>query len=258
MKKNFIVVKLIIFIFFLNSCATKRDLLYLQDANNNKIDTIHYQSNPIQCNDILSVTIGASVPETSWVYNKQVLAFGGSTQNNLEILKLQGYLVNIDGYITLPILGNIHVVGKSINDLELELINILEKQGHLMDPSVSVRILNAKVTVLGEVKYPGTYSFTEQYITFPQALGYAGDLTINGKRNDLLLIREINGERHIIHIDLTNSEWMKGGNYIIRSNDIIIVNPNTAKIKSAGYVGNAGTLVSVASVVLSSIILLTR
>ena len=119
-------------------------------------------------------------------------------------------------------------------------------------------MLNAKVTILGEVKAPGTYNFTEQNITLMQALGYAGDLTINGKRDDILITREVNGVRQVTHIDLTSAEFMKSPYYFVKPNDVIIINPNEPKVKSAGFVGNVGTVATVISLVLSVTILLTR
>ena len=91
-----------------------------------------------------------------------------------------------------------------------------------------------------------------------QALGYAGDLTINGKREDILIVREINGERQITHIDLTSANFMNGSYYYVRPNDVIIINPNKPKVASSGFVGNVGTVASVISLVLSMTILLTR
>ena len=167
-------------------------------------------------------------------------------------------MVGIDGTVVLPILGKIEVVNKTIADLEEELISILENGQHLVNPSVSVRLLNAKVTVLGEVRAPGTYNFTEQFISLPQALGYAGDLNINGKRTDVLLIREQAGQRRISQIDITTTNWMNNPEYRIMPNDVIVVNPNNAKVKSAGIIGNASTVVSVLSVLLSITVLLTR
>jgi polysaccharide export outer membrane protein len=121
-----------------------------------------------------------------------------------------------------------------------------------------VRLINAKVTVLGEVNQPGTYNFTEQNITLMQALGYAGDLTINGKRNDILLTREINGTRVVTHIDLTSANFMNSPYYFVKPNDLIVVNPNNPRVKNAGYVGNVGTVLTIASLALSVTILLTR
>ena len=242
----------------LSSCVSNKDLLYFGDANMSQSTPINYTSNTLQPNDILDIKIGALVPETAIPYNSQTINNLGPQIQNIEVLKLQGYLVGTDGSIVLPILGKNEVVNKSIASLEQELISILEDGQHLVSPSVSVRLLNAKVTVLGEVGRPGTYTFTEQFISLPQALGYAGDLSINGKRTDILLIREQQGERRISQIDLTTTNWMNNPEYRIMPNDVIVVNPNNAKVKSAGIIGNASTVVSIVSVLLSITILLTR
>ena len=242
----------------IQSCASKKEILYFQDADTFSDQAINYKQNTLQPNDILAVTIGALVNETAAAYNKPAPVSSTSAQNNLEILKLQGYLIDTEGYIKLPVLGKISTTYKTIRELEVYLTELLEQGGHLVNPSVSVRLLNAKVTILGEVNSPGTYTFTEQYITLPQALGYAGDLKINGIRKDVILIREVDGIRNIAHIDLTTSNWMNETKYIIKPNDVILVNPNNAKVKTAGYIGNASTVLTLASLILSSVVLLTR
>jgi polysaccharide export outer membrane protein len=240
----------------LQSCASKKDILYFQDSTEYISSRIEYTGSLIQPNDILSITVGAKVPETVIPYNFQQL--GTNSMSNIETMKLQGYLVSPQGTIVFPVLGEIPVVNKSTSELEQELKNVLEIGGHLLSPTVSIRLLNAKVTVLGEVNKPGTYSFTEQYLTLPQALGYAGDLTINGKRKDIILIREALGIRTIKHLDLTTTDWMNNPDYTIRQNDVLVVNPNNSKVKSSGYIGNAATILTIASLVLSTVILLTR
>jgi polysaccharide export outer membrane protein len=218
---------------------------------------VEYGSTMIQTNDILSIRVSALVPETAIPYNVQTSSSNGSIPN-IEILKLEGYLVSSQGTITFPVLGTISVLKLSISELEQQLIKLLGEGGHLIKPSVTIRILNAKATVLGEVNKPGTFTFTEQYITIPQALGYAGDLTINGKRNDILLIRETEGVRTITHLDLTTANWMNDPKYIVKQNDVLVINPNNPKIKTAGYIGNTSVVLTIASLLLSSIVLLTR
>jgi polysaccharide export outer membrane protein len=123
---------------------------------------------------------------------------------------------------------------------------------------VSVRILNAKVTVLGEVKLPGTYTYSEQTITLPQAIGYAGDITIEANRKEVMLIREEEGIRKYHKIDLTKSDWFNSPYYNIKQNDIVYVYPNNVKVKSAGFIGNTNTVLSVFSILLTTFVLLTR
>lgn len=240
----------------LQSCASKKDVLYFQDANSQPPTEVHYHPAGIQPNDILDIKVSALVPETALPYNVQLPMT--TTATSLELIKLQGYLVDPEGTIVFPVLGRMEVGRLTTTELERQLQQELEDGGHLIQPKVSVRLLNAKVTVLGEVKMPGTYDFTEQQISLPQALGYAGDLTINGKRKDVLLVREIEGVRTTHRIDLTQSDWFDSPYYYIRPNDLIVVNPNGPKVKSSGFIGNTGTLVSVLSVILSSIILITR
>lgn len=255
-KQNYIhFFSILLFSVLLSSCVSNKEILYFQDADSYKETNIEYRENTVQPNDILSIIISAAIPETAIPYNKNL---GTNTNTNLEMMKLQGYLVNAEGFVAIPVLGKVEAKEKTTSELELLIAEELETGGHLVDPVVSVRLLNAKVTVLGEVARSGTFSFTEQNISVPQALGYAGDLTINGRRDDILLIRELDGVRSISHIDLTTANWMENPEYMIRPNDVLVVQPNRAKVKTAGYVGNVTTIVSIASLVLSATILLTR
>lgn len=251
------ILKAVFFALVLSSCASKKDLLYFQDAANYAAVPLANVKSIVEPNDILSITVSALVPETALPYNIQ-LGGGAGVTPNIETMKVQGYLVSDEGLIVFPLLGDIEVKGKTTAQVAQELKKILESGGHLVNPTVNVRILNAKVTVLGEVNHPGTFSFSEQYLTLPQALGYAGDLTINGKRNDILLIRETAGVRTITHIDLTTASWMNDPKYAVKQNDVLVVNPNNPKIKTAGYIGNTSVVLTIASLILSSIVLLTR
>ncbi len=252
-RSSFIILGILL---FMQSCASKKDILYFQDSKNYNVERISYQASKIQPNDILSIVVDAPIPEAAIPYN--VKSLGGAVNFDLEALKLQGYLVSQDGSIDFPELGTLFLGDKVIEEAESEIEKLLSEGGHLKDPSVNIRLLNAKVTILGEVNRPGTFGFTEQNITLPQALGYSGDLTITGKRNDILLIREENGIRTINHIDLTSADWFSGPFYYIKPNDIIIVNPNNTKVKTAGFIGNAGIVLTIASLVLSSIVLISR
>lgn len=253
MKKR--VLSLLVFV-VLSSCASKKEILYMQDAVQQDNSKVSYESANIQPNDILKITVESTIPEAAIPYNK-ARALGAQPQN-LQVLQLDGYLVSVDNTIKFPVLGEISTINKTTKDLEEEIKDQLTVGGHLVNPTVNVRLINAKVTVLGEVNNPGTYSFTEQNITILQALGYAGDLTINGKRDDILITREVDGVRKISHIDLTSASFMNSEFYFIKPNDNIIVNPNNPKVKSAGFVGNVSTILTIASLALSVTILLTR
>lgn len=241
---------------FLNSCANKKEILYLQDAEAYNNSVISYSSPTIQPNDILKITVGALEAETAVPYNRT--PSGSGQGGGSEMMQLDGYIVTEQNTINFPELGVLSTKDKSVLQLQQIITQLLQDGGHLNNPNVNVRLLNAKVTVLGEVKGPGIFSFTEQNISLLQALGFAGDLTINGKRDDILIIRETNGLRQITHVDLTSAELFDSPFFNIQTNDVIIVNPNEPKIKSSGFVGNIGTLISVISILLSTIILITR
>lgn len=242
----------------LQSCAFRKDILYLQDVATAEGNTSNRDHLLVQSNDILQITINSLIPEAASPYNHLATRTSTNNVNSLEVIKLQGYLVSSIGTIDLPILGRFFVLNKSLETIESEIKELLVTGGHLVNPTVSVRVVNSKVTVLGEVNRPGTYSFMEETLTVPQVLGYAGDLTINGDRNQVLLIRESNGMRTVDKINLTQSEWIKNPKLQIRQNDVLIVNPNLQKIKTAGLVGNTGTILTIVSLLLSSIILITR
>ncbi|MCA0151865.1 polysaccharide biosynthesis/export family protein [Winogradskyella vincentii] len=238
------------------SCASKKQVLYLQDATVEGIGKINYQSAKIQPNDILKITVESSVPEAAIPYNKNITQ--GPVAQNIQILQLEGYLVSTNNTINFPVLGELSTANRTTEELQNHISQILKSGGHLAKPNVNVRLINAKVTILGEVNKPGTYNFTEQNITLLQALGYAGDLTINGKREDILLTREVDGVRKITHIDLTSASFMNGDFYFIKPNDVIVVNPNNPRVKNAGFIGDINNVLTIASLLLSVAILVSR
>ncbi len=239
------------------SCASKKDILYFQDIKKSDQSAIQYMPNEVQINDILYIKISALVDESAQPFN---IFNNSSTSNgfNVETIKIQGYLVSQEGSIVFPILGTIKVAGKSTDEVQKFISDILNDKGYLKDPIVSVRIINSKVTVLGEVNNPGTYSFDEQNISLNQAIGYAGDLTINGIRKDVLLIREVNGTRTYVRLDLTSADWFNSPYYYVKQNDVIIVNPNDAKVMSSGYIKDIGTTLGTLSFLLTVYLLLKK
>jgi polysaccharide export outer membrane protein len=246
----------IILILLLQGCASKKDIIYFGDADSLAQTKINYKSPNIQINDILDIKVSALIVETALPYNFQTSAIVNTQTADYQ--KLQGYLVASDGTITFPILGSIAVAGKSTKDVEKQIEQLLINGGHINNPTVRIRVINGKVTILGEVANPGTFNYSEENITLPQAIGYAGDLTIRGKRNNILIIREEDGVRSQQRVDFTKTTWFNSPYYYIKQNDIIVVEPNGPKVKSAGFVGDLGTFISVFSLALSTFLLIIR
>ena len=238
------------------SCVTKKQMLYIQDVDTINNQELKYNNHTLQVDDILKISVGALMPEAALPYNN--VTAGSVVANNIDVMKLDGYLVSQTMTINFPVLGELSVKEKTTIDLENDIKKLLVDGGYLISPNVTVRLLNAKVTILGEVGRPGTFSFTENNISLLQALGLAGDLTINGSREDLVVLRRVDGVQTTARIDLTSANFLSGPYQMVKPNDVIVVNPNSAKLKTAGYVGNISTILGITSLLLSSIILLTR
>jgi polysaccharide export outer membrane protein len=241
-------------IVFLQSCVSKKEILYMQDLDAYSPMELSYSENTLQIDDILNITVGALMPEAALPYNK--ISPTMTMANSLDLIKLEGYLVSQDKTINFPVLGIVSVAGKTTITLEKELKDRLKAGGYLIDPIVTVRLLNAKVTILGEVEIPGTFTFNENNMSFLQALGLAGDLTINGNREDVILIRNVDGIQTASHINLTSADWLSGNNQNIKPNDVIVVNPNGSKIKSSAFFGSASSFVAIASLLISTVVLI--
>ena len=249
MNRKFLFLSLLL----LSSCASKKDLYYFQDIDDTAIQNSYKYLN-IQPGDILDIQIKAFNPESVLIFQRQ----SALMQQNIQLQNraIDGYLVSEDNSINLPLIGSISTSGLNTSTLSEEIVNKLTP--FIKNPSVNVRILNFRVSVLGEVARPGTYTFLEERVSIPQALGLAGDLTINGNRNNVLLIRDLDGNKTNQFIDLTKSDFINSSNYYLKQNDVLYIRPNNAKVKSSGLVGNASTLVSILSLAVSLFIVITR
>jgi len=243
------------FIAILVSCASKKDINYFQDTESKSelLTDIENTFNflDIQPGDILDIQIKALNPESVLVFQRQSLQNLQQTQNRA----IEGYVVGKEGNINLPIIGNIDTSSHNTHSFANEIQKALSP--YVKSSSVNIRILNFRVSVLGEVNNPGTFTIQEERVSLPQILGLAGDLTINGDRT-ILLIRNENGKKIHYYIDLTSSKFMQSPLYFLKQNDIVYVRPNNARVKSSGLVGNVGTLGSILSLAVSIVLLITR
>lgn len=254
MKNKIVHIILLVFL-TLQSCTTKKQMLYLQDVDEYSNSVINYTTSKIQANDILKVDISDLNPIVAAPFNNN--ASSSTTQSSVEMMKLTGYLVTPQGYITMPILNEINVIGLSPIGLENKIKERLIKEGYLINPTVQVRVLNNKFTILGEVNAPGVISFTEESVSLLDAIGLAKDLTYSAIRKDVKIIRELDGKRLVYHVDLTTASWMSNPDYRIRQNDVILVTPNKLKANSGGVIKDPIQLLGV-GISLAALILLLR
>ena len=250
MKKVSLLVLQLIVVFSFFSCATKKDIIYTLPANEKEIV---YEATQINPGDILDINISAQNMESVLIFETNLNQFQNQQP---EILKINGYLVDAQGNINFPVLGTVNTSSLNTIDFSKKLSEILSE--YVINPQVSVRLVNYKVSILGEVTRPGTYTFLEERVSLPQVLGQAGDLTINGDRRNIQLLRYETGKVKSYSLDLTSGDLVNPEYFFLNPNDVIYVRPNTAKVKSSGLIGNVGTVISVLSLMLSLTIVLSR
>lgn len=214
------------------SCTNMKKVVYLNNITDTEITNAIKNMEPvIQKNDLLSVTISSPNAAASQPFNTVITT---STQTlGYTATQAAGYLVDQDGYIDLPMLGRIKAAGLTKQALKDNITKVLVDNKYLLYPVVSVRYLNFKVTVLGEVARPTVVNVPDEKINILEALGFAGDLTIFARRDNIALIREEQGKRIVRRLDLNSGNLLTSPYYYLLSGDIIYVEPNKSKVSQA-------------------------
>lgn len=246
------------------ACNTSKKILYLQDVSVNQTDTITNNNAiiRIQPNDMISIVVSSKDAELAVLFNLTRIAYSsgvtelGSANNN----QISGYVVDDDGNIDFPVLGSIHVKGLTRRELSVLIKEKLINDNLLKDPVVSVDFLNLSVSVLGEVKSPGKFLLNKDQVSLMEVLSMAGDLTIFGKRDNVLVIREKDGKRTIYSVDLKSADVFSSPAYYLQQNDVVYVQPNNVRAGQStineNNVKSVSLWVSVASFLTSVTILI--
>ena len=244
-------------VLLLSGCGSYKQVPYLQDLEALETsDTLPVMYDAkIMPKDLLTITVNTSDPEASAPFNLTVQTnnSASSVHSITQQPSLQQYLVNNEGDIDFPVLGKLYVVGLR----QSEVISLIEGklQGQVVNPIVTMRFLNARVTVLGEVKNPGTYTLNNGRMTLLEALGIAGDLTQYASRRNVLVTRENNGKVEFARLDLRSDEVFTSPYFYLQQNDVVYVEPNSASTSSnqsiSLWLSMVGTVASAATVVVS-------
>lgn len=245
-----------------SSCVSRERIVYFQGLEEAEAQMHKQKENSLKIkpSDLLTISVSAPEQSAALPFNLPVI---GVSQGGMDMgmgvsgrPQLQSYLVEDNGEIDFPILGKVDVEGLSQQQLASKLKEKIKR--YVQDPIVNVRVVNFQISVLGEVNRPGTFDVGDDHFTLPQALGMAGDMSIYGKRDNVLVMREENGRTTHAYLDLGDAQVINSPYYYLQQNDVVYVEPNGPQRQSASYNRNAGVYISIASVLVSVAVLLTR
>ncbi|MDR0536673.1 MAG: polysaccharide biosynthesis/export family protein [Tannerellaceae bacterium] len=250
---------------FLLGCASVKDVVYMQDVDPLVKQNIaqNYEMS-IQRDDLLAIMVNSKNPELAMPFNLPMVTYQlGTSSSAYGQQRVMGYLVDNTGNIDFPVIGKIKAEGMTRTQLTSMIKTRLVEEELIMDPIVTIQFLNFKISVIGEVNRPGSFSINSDRITLLEALSMAGDLTIYGKRDRVAVIREENGKRTILFHDLRSADLFLSPFYFLQQNDIVYVEPNSARagqsaINQNNSIGVWLSAVSVLVSVVSMIITLNK
>jgi len=209
----------------LASCSGPRNLVYFSDLSQKSPGADLQVANlepKIQTSDVLNITVNSSSLESNVLFAANV---NGTNKNGFY--EKEGYRVNKGGEISFPVVGNVKLEGLTIEQAQSKLTR--EISNYVKNPIVNVQFLNFKVTVIGEVNHPSTFTVSNDKITLLEALGLAGDMTAYGKRNNVLIIRETDNRRTMARVNLNKKETLTSPYFYLKQNDVVYVEPDKAK-----------------------------
>ncbi len=249
-------IPLFLLLFFF-SCASRKDVVYYQN-----IDTMAAQEKSssyevkIQPDDLLMIIVSAEDPEIAMPFN--LASISTSSPGKLDATTgqqtMQLYLVDVTGTIDFPILGKLKISGLTRS----EVLKMLQDRiaMYIKKPIINLRIMNFKISVQGEVNAPGSYPVPSDRISLIEAITMAKDLTIYGKRDNILIIREIDGVKFYNRVDITKADFITSPFYYLAQNDVIYVEPNKNRINGAAIGANTGVIISISSLLITLITLI--
>ena len=239
MKSNYIYFFLCVLL--LCSCEPQRNLVYFSDESSSSKNLRIEQGEAvikIQANDLLRISVSSLSIESNALFNSP------STQSS--------YRVDNNGNVNFPVAGNIKLEGLDLEQAQIKIVKDLVK--YVKDPIVNVAFLNFKITVIGEVNRPSSFTITDEKVNLLEALGMAGDMTAYGKRENVLIIRESKGQRTMARVNLNNKEVLNSPYFYLKQNDIVYVEPDPSKALSVSRSNRVIPIVTASISVLSLIV----
>lgn len=230
------------------SCASRKEIVYLQNSNVIPENIYAKYAPKIQQEDLLTITVSAEDLKASLPFNQQNQYQQQSATTN-DLAFKPTYLVDHKGEIDFPVIGKIKLEGLS----RLEAIELFKSKlsQYIVNPGVNITFANFKITVLGEVNKPNTYTLPQERVTVLEALGMAGDMTIKGVRDNVLLIREKNGVKEMHRLNLLTDSVLNSPYYYLAQNDVIYVEPNNSQVRNSRFGQDTNIWISISSLLIT-------
>jgi polysaccharide export outer membrane protein len=210
----------------------------------------------LQPDDLLMIVVMAENPEVAAPFNLPSVIMQSNTEIEIQQMRMNSYLIDNNGFIQFPIIGAIKLGGLTRTEAVAKMNQELSK--YITKPSVNLRILNFKITVQGEVTQPGVHNITSERITLTEALSLSGDLTVYGKRENILIIREKDGKKQATRVDITKADFLNSPYYYLSQNDVVYVEPNKTKVNASVVGPNTAIVLSAVSLLVTIIALTVR
>lgn len=257
MNKVFAVFFVILFCHLFGACASSEKFALLQNVTTDREGKTADFQVVLQPDDLLMIVISTDNPLIAQPYNLTAINIASATTETGIMQQRQlNYQIDQEGNIQMPNLGTVKAAGKTRNELRQELKKLLE--GKITNPIITIQLLNFKISVQGEVNKPGTFPITTERVTLLEALSMAGDLTIYGKRDNILVIREENGIKSFQKVDITKGDFVNSPYYYLSQNDVIYVEPNKTRVNSSVIGPNVTVGISALSLIITIVALTTR
>ena len=258
--------QLLVAVTLFSGCAAPQ-IAYFQDVYAGSAETIATGTDiRVQPEDKISIVVNSRDPLLANLFNLPVISrtIGATTeQNTFYDRGVSGYTVNKAGDIEFPVLGKVHIAGMTREEISAKIKNELISQNLVKDPVVTVEFMNLTVSVLGEVTKPGRYNIDKDRMTLLDAIGMAGDLTVYGERNRVMVQREVEGKQKAYFVDLTSAKSLYSSPvYYLKQNDLVYVEPNKVKARQSTVNGNtirsSSFWVSIGSLLTSILVLIVK
>ncbi|WP_232457108.1 polysaccharide biosynthesis/export family protein [Polaribacter sp. SA4-12] len=244
-------------VYFFSSCVSKKEIIYFQNDEIDQSKVSNSYKTIIKPDDLLQITITALDTEAVKPFNLSAVTYSTSSNSAIGVAQQQSYLVDNSGEIDFPVIGKLKIGGLSRD----EVINLLKEKlepDYILNPNINIRIANYKISVLGDVRQPGAYTIPNERITILEAIALAGDINISGKRDNIMVQREEDGQKIQYRVNLLSNNINISPVYYLQQNDVVYVEPNYARIQSASSNSNTSLFISVTGLIITIVSILTR